>query len=41
VAERMGYSERAMYRLLRGLYERMGVKTRTEAVLKASRSGWL
>jgi DNA-binding NarL/FixJ family response regulator len=41
VAERMGYSERAMYRLLRGLYERMGVKTRTEAVLKASRGGWL
>jgi DNA-binding NarL/FixJ family response regulator len=41
LAESMGYSERAMYRLLRDLYQRMDVKTRTEAVLKASQSGWI
>jgi DNA-binding CsgD family transcriptional regulator len=41
LAETMGYSERAMYRLLRDLYQRMDVKTRTEAVLKASQSGWI
>jgi DNA-binding NarL/FixJ family response regulator len=37
----MGYSERAMYRLLRNLYGRMSVRNRTEAVLKASQSGWI
>jgi DNA-binding NarL/FixJ family response regulator len=41
LAENVGYSERAMYRLLRTLYRRMGVANRTEAVLKASREGWI
>lgn len=41
LAESAGYSERAMYRLLRDLYQRMRVANRTEAVLKASRAGWL
>jgi DNA-binding NarL/FixJ family response regulator len=41
VAASAGYSERAMYRLLRDLYRRMGVRNRTEAVLLAMRSGWL
>jgi DNA-binding NarL/FixJ family response regulator len=39
LADEMGYSERAMYRLLRDLYRRMNVKNRTEAVLRASQSG--
>jgi DNA-binding NarL/FixJ family response regulator len=41
VAERSGYSERAMFRLLRGLYGRLGVKNRTEALMVAQRRGWL
>jgi DNA-binding NarL/FixJ family response regulator len=41
MASDMGYSERAMYRLLRDLYGRMSVRNRTEAVLKASQSGWI
>jgi DNA-binding NarL/FixJ family response regulator len=41
LAENVGYSERAMYRLLRDLYKRMQVANRTEAILKASRRGWL
>jgi DNA-binding NarL/FixJ family response regulator len=41
LAETMGYSERAMYRLLRDLYRRMDVRNRTEAVLKAAQSGWI
>lgn len=41
MASDMGYSERAMYRLLRNLYGRMAVRNRTEAVLKASQSGWI
>jgi DNA-binding NarL/FixJ family response regulator len=41
LAENVGYSERAMYRLLRDLYKRMQAANRTEAVLKASRRGWL
>jgi DNA-binding NarL/FixJ family response regulator len=41
LAENVGYSERAMYRLLRGMYRRMHAANRTEAVLKASRAGWL
>jgi DNA-binding NarL/FixJ family response regulator len=41
LAERNGYSERAMFRLLRALYERMGVKGRTEALMLANRRGWL
>jgi DNA-binding NarL/FixJ family response regulator len=41
LAENVGYSERAMYRLLRDMYRRMHAANRTEAVLKASRAGWL
>jgi DNA-binding NarL/FixJ family response regulator len=41
LADTIGYSERAMYRLLRDLYVRMGVSNRTEALMKASRHGWL
>jgi DNA-binding NarL/FixJ family response regulator len=41
LAENVGYSERAMYRLLRTMYRSMHVANRTEAVLKASRAGWL
>jgi DNA-binding NarL/FixJ family response regulator len=41
LAENVGYSERAMYRLLRDMYRRMHAGNRTEAVLKASRAGWL
>ena len=36
-----GYSERAMYRLLNSIYDRLGVKTRTEALIKANAYGWL
>jgi len=41
LATKAGYSERAMYRLLNRLYSRMGVKNRTEALMKASERGWL
>jgi DNA-binding NarL/FixJ family response regulator len=41
LAEHVGYSERAMYRLLRTTYHRMHATNRTEAVLKASHAGWL
>lgn len=41
VAEMVGYSERAMYRVLHGLYGRMRVSNRTEAILQASRWGLL
>jgi DNA-binding NarL/FixJ family response regulator len=41
LAENVGYSERAMYRLLRDMYRRMHAANRTEAVVKASRAGWL
>lgn len=41
VAERAGYSERALYRMLHGLYGRMRVSNRTEAILQASRWGLL
>jgi DNA-binding NarL/FixJ family response regulator len=37
LAEKAGYSERALYRLLHGLYGRMRVANRTEAILQASR----
>lgn len=36
-----GYSEREMYRRLRTIYYKMGVSNRTEALLKASRLGWI
>lgn len=41
LAEDSGYSERAMFRQLRILYERVGVRNRTEALLWASRAGLL
>jgi DNA-binding NarL/FixJ family response regulator len=41
MAARFGYSERAMFRLLRDLYERMQVGSRTEALMKAQEQGWL
>jgi DNA-binding NarL/FixJ family response regulator len=41
LADRSGYSERAMYRLLRALYRDMGVRTRIEAVLRAQEAGWV
>ncbi len=37
----IGYYERAMYRQLRDLYVTMGVSNRTEALMKASRHGWV
>ncbi|MGH2712446.1 MAG: hypothetical protein ACRDM7_00895 [Thermoleophilaceae bacterium] len=39
LAESVGYSERAMYRQLRRLYERLGANSRTEALLQALRRG--
>jgi DNA-binding NarL/FixJ family response regulator len=41
LASTMGYSERAMYRLLKDLYRAMEVRNRTEAIIRASKSGWL
>jgi DNA-binding NarL/FixJ family response regulator len=41
LAEQAGYSERAMFRLLRDLYARMQVKNRTEALLQAREHGWV
>ena len=41
LAEKIGYSERALYRMLHGLYGRMRVSSRTEAILQASRWGLL
>ena len=41
LADQAGYSERAMYRLLRGLYVKLNVKTRTEALMLARERGWL
>lgn len=37
----VGYSEREMHRRLRAVYAKMGVHNRTEALLKASRLGWI
>jgi DNA-binding NarL/FixJ family response regulator len=41
LAERSGYSERAMFRLLRDLYQRLNVGGRTEALILAHQRGWL
>src|SRR5215212_3077932 len=41
LAKSAGYSEREMYRLLSALYSRLGVTTRTEALLRADRWGLL
>lgn len=40
LAARVGYSERAMFRMLRALYRDMGVQTRMQAVLRAQELGW-
>lgn len=36
-----GYSEREMYRRLTRIYRKMGVRSRIEALLKATRLGWI
>jgi DNA-binding NarL/FixJ family response regulator len=41
VADRAGYSERAMFRLLRAVYERLGSHSRIEAIMRAKEAGWL
>ncbi len=41
LARSAGYSEREMYRLLSGLYARLGASTRTQALLVAERGGLL
>ncbi len=41
LADRSGFSERAMYRLLKDLYARIGASDRTEALLRAYDHGWL
>jgi DNA-binding NarL/FixJ family response regulator len=41
LADRFGYSERAMFRLLRDLYQRMQVGSRTAALMRAQERGWL
>jgi DNA-binding NarL/FixJ family response regulator len=41
LAARAGYSERAMFRLLRDLYARLQVRNRTEAMMLARERGWL
>jgi len=41
LASQAGYSERAMFRLLRSLYREMGVAGRFEALMRAKEQGWL
>jgi DNA-binding NarL/FixJ family response regulator len=41
LADQAGYSERAMFRLLRSLYRDMGVGGRVEALMRAQEQGWL
>lgn len=41
LATDIGYSERMMFRLLRDLYVKLGVSSRTEAMMKARDEGWL
>lgn len=41
LADRAGYSERAMFRLLQALYREMGVSTRIQAIVRAQERGWL
>ncbi len=41
LADQVGYSERAMYRLLRSLYRDLGVASRVEALVQAQERGWL
>ena len=41
LARQAGYSERAMFRLLRSLYHDMGAGSRMEALMQAQERGWL
>ncbi|MFB9687905.1 DNA-binding response regulator [Amycolatopsis plumensis] len=41
LADRAGYSEREMFRLLKTLYRELGVDGRMQAILRAQESGWL
>jgi DNA-binding NarL/FixJ family response regulator len=41
LAARSGYSERAMFRLLRSLYRDMGVESRVEAIMRAREWNWI
>jgi DNA-binding NarL/FixJ family response regulator len=41
LANSAGYSERMMFRILRSLYSRMNVGTRTEALFLARERGWI
>ena len=41
IAERSGYSERMMFRLLRNLYQKLGAASRTEALMLARDREWI
>lgn len=41
LGDEAGYSERAMFRILKQLYQDMGVANRMQAVLRAQELGWL
>jgi DNA-binding NarL/FixJ family response regulator len=41
LADRVGYSERAMFRLLTALYSDIGARNRLEAILLARDKGWI
>lgn len=41
LAEDLGYSERVLFRMLHGMYQHMGVETRSEAIALAGRWGLL
>ncbi|GAA4237803.1 hypothetical protein GCM10022254_51130 [Actinomadura meridiana] len=41
LAADVGYSERAMYRLLKALYQQIGARSRLEAIILAREEGWL
>lgn len=41
LAAQAGYSERAMFRLLTGVYQEMGARNRIEAIMLARDRGWI
>ena len=41
LAEQIGYSERAMFRLLKAVYRQLGARTRIQAIVRAQEQGWL